>query len=233
LQEALADARHPTDLEEFLLVAVERNEAAFSDALASSESDPRSAGYRSGVWTFLSMAKGRPELESHPVWEVARIVGEILEPHGGWELLPAYDVFGAELDPRDAFIDAWDSVKEPLRCDPVPRDALPLVERWPLESERWSDPDDVDYKRLVSLCFYYALLRGDRGRFFLSCRTAGELLGVSHTTAAAYLRRACKEGLLELTQQGTRFTGKASEFRFRFGSVDTGPSHGARVGQEG
>lgn len=154
-----------------------------------------------------------------PRWNAVRTVDELLEPHGGWALLPDYDVFGNECDPRDSFIAAWDAVNEPLHCTPAPTQAMALVDRWPLESERWSSPHDLDYRRLVSLCYWYARLLNDAGQFFLACRTAGELLGLSHTKAAAYLRRTCGKGEpLKLTRKGSRLDG-ASDYRFDLGAV--------------
>ena len=121
-----------------------------------------------------------------------------LEGRGGWALLPDCDSFGSPCDPRDGFIDAWNAIENPLRSLPTPEVAMPLVEQWELLCSRWSGSYDGPFRRLVTLCYWYARLLDNDGRFFLSCRTAGVLLECSQTQAASHLRRAELEDLLEI-----------------------------------
>jgi hypothetical protein len=51
--------------------------------------------------------------------------------------------------------------------------------------------------------------------FPLSCRVAGELLEVSHTTAAGWLFLLVAEGVLDVHEVGTKGTRRASEYFYR------------------
>lgn len=67
--------------------------------------------------------------------------------------------------------------------------------------------------RLACLCA--GLAANDTGTFFLSCRTAGHLLGVGHTKAAAMLCHLARDGFIERVEPHTRR--RAAVFRLRTG----------------
>jgi Fic family protein len=51
--------------------------------------------------------------------------------------------------------------------------------------------------------------------FFLSCRTAGKLLGVDHSTAACYLFLLAHDGILEPVEKADRARRRATRYRYR------------------
>jgi hypothetical protein len=70
---------------------------------------------------------------------------------------------------------------------------------------------DDSMAMLICLCLELQAHAPD-GRFFLDCRNAGKVIGVSHETAAAMLRVLCNDGVLERISQGTR--GHAAEYQY-------------------
>jgi hypothetical protein len=107
------------------------------------------------------------------------------------------------------FLKAWPKVRFPLGAIPM---AI-VMERvnnspLPVESERFEQPE---LKRLLALC--RELQRSCRNApFFLSCRKAGELLGVTHMTANRWLFLLVAEGLLKLDSKGDEY--RASRYRY-------------------
>jgi len=94
---------------------------------------------------------------------------------------------------REAVLEAWERAK----ASAPPAAAMEL---------------DLDGpKRLACLCRELATMNG--GVFFLSCRFAGELLGVDYTTANQWLYVLVLEGVLEVAEQGTR-GGRATRYRY-------------------
>ena len=66
---------------------------------------------------------------------------------------------------------------------------------------------------LVALCC--ELQRSARDApFFLSCRTAGRLLEVDHTTAWRWLYLMVSDGLLEVEEQGKPGRKRATRYRY-------------------
>lgn len=110
------------------------------------------------------------------------------------------------------FLRAWPKVKFPAgsgllkqrfdqaRADPFPHCAT----RFPT----------YEMKVLVALCRKLSE-HWLPSPFPLSCRVAGELLEVSHTTASMWLSLLVAEGVLELHKVGTKSTGRASEYFYR------------------
>ena len=66
-------------------------------------------------------------------------------------------------------------------------------------------------RRLVMLCRELQRASGS-GPFFLSCRTAGELLGLDHMTAWRRLQVLRLDGVIEETCRGTKT--KAARYRY-------------------
>jgi hypothetical protein len=67
--------------------------------------------------------------------------------------------------------------------------------------------------QLVSLCRELQRIAGDAD-FFLDCRTAGRLLGVSHKTAWRLLMVLCADGILTLRESGSLAIHKANSYRY-------------------
>ncbi|QDT69058.1 hypothetical protein MalM25_19850 [Planctomycetes bacterium MalM25] len=75
------------------------------------------------------------------------------------------------------------------------------------------DYEQSEILLLAGLCRELQRIAGD-GPFFLSCRDAGQLLGVSHVQAARWLFLLESDGVLELVAKGDMKTRRASEFRY-------------------
>jgi DNA-binding transcriptional regulator YhcF (GntR family) len=60
-----------------------------------------------------------------------------------------------------------------------------------------------------------------QGEFFLSCRTAGKLLGVNHVTAARYLFLLAHDGIVEAVEKSDRTRRRATR-------IDTSPNKNPR-----
>ena len=110
------------------------------------------------------------------------------------------------------FLQAWPKVKYPLGTGPMEetfkraKSATP-----PPEATRY---DQTKVKLLASLCRELQRDAG-KGPFFLSCRTAGRLLEVDHTTAWRWLMVLfVQDGLLEVTERGRPGGRRATRFRY-------------------
>ena len=140
-----------------------------------------------------------------------------LDQHINWAALPDYDSHECPMDPRDAFIDAIDLQREhgirPLALALPPSEALPLAELYPL-----SGPDPVaGYPQAVSIMFWYQLLLHQNGWFFLAVESSASMLECSTKTSSMYMKRAVREGLIEIVKLHERR--KATEYRW-IGNVD-------------
>jgi hypothetical protein len=71
--------------------------------------------------------------------------------------------------------------------------------------------DVIEVRRLIVLCRALQKVAGDKP-FFLTCRTAGQLLGISHVLANKWLRLLVIEEVLSQVSVGTQ--GKASRYRY-------------------
>lgn len=69
-------------------------------------------------------------------------------------------------------------------------------------------------RMLVSLCYQLQQLAGDK-EFFLSCRSAAQLLEVSHVQAARFLRLLARKGVLVVIEAGSPNTNRATRYRLK------------------
>ena len=109
------------------------------------------------------------------------------------------------------FLHAWPRVKFPKGEEPM-ANILTLA--------RISDPPECSIqfeqpklRLLVSLCRELQRAVGD-GPFYLSCRTAGRLVGVGHLTAWRWLSLLESEQILRVVEKGNATTKRASRFRY-------------------
>jgi hypothetical protein len=177
----------------------------------------------SGVWRFTSRLKSYPMFSTWTAAQMVRWLDEHLPSVGGWRSLPRHNFYGDDEDPRDAVIRAWPRIGKSFRWLPAPRVAFPLSKRYPLSSPTWTSRRDAKFRRLVSLCFWYATIMDacEYPKFFLSCRDAGRLIGSSHVIAWGLLSRAKDDGILVETRKGQRGAyGNATEFRVNFERID-------------
>ncbi len=73
----------------------------------------------------------------------------------------------------------------------------------------------VKLRNLVSLCaVLQELAADDRGVWYVSCRKAGELLGVSHKTANMWLNQLVRDGVIEKTVPHQAGSMKSQRYRY-------------------
>lgn len=107
------------------------------------------------------------------------------------------------------FLNAWKQIRFPAGTGPLAA-ALEAAISSPLPAEAY--PFEIPALRnLVALCQKLQMIAGD-APFYLACRSAGELLGVTHVAANRWIRLLENEGILIRIRTGTR--SKASEFRY-------------------
>ena len=111
-----------------------------------------------------------------------------------------------------AFIRAWGNVRVPKGQTAV-HAAFRRVKDADLS---WISPtiDNERMRLLVALCRELQGIAG-QGPFYLDCRTAGDVLGVSYKTAWQWLDSLCVLGILDKVSSGTLKTRKANEYRWR------------------
>ena len=212
----IVDRHHLRTLSEWLAGAIQRNDQELDLA-----EDGSADGYRSACWRFASELRGHPLFAGANGSQVAKSLDKTIN----WSKLPDSDCYGAEMDPRDALIEAIEYQREhgirPLHLALHPRDALELTELYPL-----SGPDPVGkYPRAVNLMYWYQLLLGQNGWFFLAVDTLKGLIGCSSKTSSTYMKRAVREGLIEIDKQYERHLRKATEYRW-IGEVEVNTGEG-------
>ena len=157
------------------------------------------------------------------VFELARTLKAIpeLSTLPGMHLRPYVEIWYQQALPVIAtkpfeeswidFLKGWPRVKYPKGSEPMV-EILARVEiaECPKEAAGF---EQERLRRLVCLC--RELQRESRDvPFFLSCRKAGEVLGVSRTTISRWLFLLLEEGLLELVRKGSAKSGQASRYRY-------------------
>ena len=70
-----------------------------------------------------------------------------------------------------------------------------------------------DLRLLVALCRELQRASGDKP-FFLACRTAGNLLKVTHITAWRWLFALTQDGIVAEIEKGDRVRRRASRYRY-------------------
>jgi hypothetical protein len=108
------------------------------------------------------------------------------------------------------FLQAWPRVKIPkgATMEAVMQKALELPP--PKIAEQY---EDGPIRRLIALCRQLAS-QGNGGTFYLSCRTAGELLGVSHVQANRWLFLLDHDKVVKQVSKGERGKRQAAEYRW-------------------
>jgi hypothetical protein len=109
------------------------------------------------------------------------------------------------------FIRAWDRVKHPVGTGPL-ASMLDQARRAPppAAAMRYDQPE---IRLLVGLVAELQRAAGDRP-FFLSCRSAADLLRVHNGTVCRWLQLLVRSRVLKLVSKGDRAQKKASEYRY-------------------
>ena len=107
------------------------------------------------------------------------------------------------------FLRAWPRVKFPKGADPLAGVyQAALAAEIPVLARQFEQPE---LRLLVSLC-QELQRRVGANAFFLSCRSAGRLLNVDHTTAWRWLFLLAEEGILEVVKKGGQH--RANRYRY-------------------
>jgi hypothetical protein len=110
------------------------------------------------------------------------------------------------------FLYAWPRVKFAKGAEPM----VEVMERVrladaPVEALQF---EQEEVRLLVAIC--RELQRSSGGQpFFLSCRTAGSLLGVNHKQAWRWLFLLVEEGILRVVHKGQQGSGRATRFCYQ------------------
>jgi hypothetical protein len=118
------------------------------------------------------------------------------------------------------FLNGWPKVKYPRGTEPI-REAFEVAKKSiPPEAAKFHQPG---LRLLLSLCRQLQLRAGPGKFFFLSCRTAGYLLGVDHRDAARWLFLLEKLGLIVPGEIGSLKTRRATRYQY-IGQSTGGPT---------
>jgi hypothetical protein len=165
---------------------------------------PSEVGHRRNqIFTFVRCLKSIPEFASADLSALLPIVQQ-------WHqaALPVIGTKDFETTFAD-FADGWISAKYAIGEGPlqevymtaITKPLPPCADRFKCDSLR----------RMVLLCRELQHHSGDKP-FYLACRSAGDVLGVTHVVAHKWLRLLVHEGILELVTPGTRH--RAAEYRY-------------------
>jgi hypothetical protein len=108
------------------------------------------------------------------------------------------------------FLNAWKRVKYAYGEGGLLADIFATSLDAPMPAAA-DDYEMVEVKNLIRFCHQLQLVAGDKP-FFLSCRDAGAMIGVTHHNANKWLNHLVLVGTLKLVTLGRR--GKASEYLF-------------------
>jgi len=108
------------------------------------------------------------------------------------------------------FLDSWQRVKFPkgVTMNVILEKAAATVPSCAMKAKY-----TTEIRLLVSICRQLQMNAGN-GTFFLSCRMAGEMLGVSHWMAARWLRLLVYEEILKRESDDDLRTHQAAEYRY-------------------
>ena len=164
---------------------------------------PGMAGVRNRlILQFARQLKGRPELSRLKVEELKAYVRE-------WHkrALSAIETKDFDVTWQD-FVVAWGKVKFPAGQGPLDKIYAAGLKRMPPLAQGYHVPD---VRNLIALCCELQRVAGD-GTFWLGCRPAGAVLGVSAATANRYLLKLQHDEVLHLITPGKR--GRSAEYRY-------------------
>ncbi len=186
---------------------------------AISKTLPRFPGERNRrLLSFCRVLKSIPS--------VAEADAMTLKPHVSEWFRRGQPFMSGEHDEDENFGEfcyAWARVRFAVGNGPFAT-ALKRLETTPLPAiaERFSS---ISTKRLIHLCRELQRVSGDAS-FHLSCRIAGEVIGLEHMAAWRRLGMLVSCGIIELVQRGT----KARASRYRYLVSDLATDDGSAAG---
>jgi hypothetical protein len=156
------------------------------------------------VFELARSLKGIPELASAAPDSLRAIVKR-------WYALALPDISTKEFtETWIDFLKAWPRVKIPKGATMASIMQRALEAPLPKAAERYAEEP---IRQLIALCRQLGQEAGD-GPFYLACRTAADLLGVSHVQANRWLFLLAHDGVVEQLNKGNRGSRKAAEYRY-------------------
>ena len=175
--------------------------------------------FSSPGYLLASRLRSHPELAHLGPSEATATVGAVLEELSGPDApdpwvgagLPDQGSDGSVREPSSDFARGWAELgqSKPNRLEEASR----LAREYPLQAIM---PIDKTHRAVASLAYYLAR-QTEPEPFLLSCRTAGSLVGVTHATAANWLRVLREEG--DLVVAGEHKLGERATTYYWTGSV--------------
>ena len=185
------------DLRRFLKRAAQRS----TDEVVQHRGSPDPKDFRSPAFFFARCLKDRPEFSGLDAESATALIDGELEAMfpdhpAPWVALglPDFDSREEQCDPRSDLLTVWDMISIPFRLGSRVHEAAELADKRPLDFSGRFRAADATLERLLSVCYWLGQLA--KGNFYLSCRDAGEVIGVSAPNANQLLRRAQRLGFL-------------------------------------
>jgi hypothetical protein len=186
-----------SDLWKFLKRAAERS----ADEVVQHRGSPDPKDYRSPALKFARCLKSRPEFSGLDAEAATALIDDELDAMFPDCAAPWIELGLLDFDsrdelcyPRSDFLTVWDRISTPLRPGALIHEAAQDADEKPLDFNRRFKAADASLERLLSVCYW--LGQRTKGDFFLSCRDAGEAVGVTATMASQLIKRAEKLGFL-------------------------------------
>jgi hypothetical protein len=177
-----------------------RLDAAIAETLPGSES-----AWRRKLFAFARRLKALPHLSGADAEALMPVVDR-------WHAAAGAALRRVPLPTiRAAFAVGWARVKFPAGGGPLDRLTSTALALAP-SSHIGSGRRGPGFAALAVLCRLLDQESGGRG-FFLSCRKAGELLGVDFKTASRWLKALCDSGVLRLAVPGSYASARAHRYR--------------------
>lgn len=199
-------------------------EAIFGDCKKRKKTSSDPGDWSDSVqWAIVDSVPEGPGQRHRQVFELARglkAVPELadakaanLKPHvRQWHKLSLVNITTKAFEETWIdFLKAWPRVKYPKGEDPM-KTIFQNAAQQPLPNPAHKYEQD-GLRLLVSLCRELQRSAGE-GPFYLSCRTAGRLLDVHHTTANRWLYLLVNDELLVVVEKGDRAKHRASRYRY-------------------
>ena len=230
------------DLAETGFIASHATESNREDRGQQRNTEASSGGESVSVVSAVSVAELETAIETAIIGSLPTAPGRrnklVFELARALKALPALsDAKANDLEP---YVRRWHTLALPvIRTEPFEETWIDFLRAWPrVKYPKGSEPMAAIFERalsaelpsaadrykldgirlLVSLCCELQRAAGE-GPFYLSCRTAGRLLNVEHTTAWRWLYLLENDKVLSVVSRGSQKTGKATRFLYVGGRV--------------
>jgi len=181
------------------------------------DDEERRSTWRTPLFRFVRAVKAHPELIALDAGEALETVEAELRRINEADPWSVLQVELSERTPereevQEEFLLTWHRVRVPHGSQPL-QQAARLAADYPLPAEILGPKDKLEtYRRVLSLCWWFACIRG--GRFFLSCRRVAAMTGIGHDRSNKLLNLAVAEGWLRVARKWPAKARQATEYEF-------------------